>query len=234
MLSLKDITAYYGHIKALDEISMEITKGQVTALLGANGAGKTTILKVISGLLKPTSGEMNFENKDISNLNPEQMVAGGVVQVPEGRRIFPRMTVTENLTIGAYSLSNKQNLTDKYHKVYHYFPVLRERSEQLAGTLSGGEQQMLALGRALMSEPKVLMLDEPSLGLAPKIVETIFNIIEEINREGVTVLLVEQNAFKALQIADYGYILETGNMRLEGTGEDLWRNPQVKEAYLGT
>lgn len=234
MLKLENVDAYYGYIHALKGVTLEIKQGNIVTLLGANGAGKTTILKAISGLLKPRNGRIEFLGQEITNLSPEKIVANGIVQSPEGRQIFPDLTVTENLQVGAYTRKDRKNLSHSFDKVYSYFPILKERHKQIAGTLSGGEQQMLAMGRALMAKPKVLLLDEPSLGLAPLIVKNIFSIIQEINSEGTTVFLVEQNANQALSISHYAYILETGKVIHEGIAKDLKNDPKVKQAYLGS
>lgn len=232
MLKINNIEAYYGFIHALKNFSINVEEGKIVTLLGANGAGKTSTLKVISGLLRPKQGSITFCGENLLNYTPEKIVSKGVIQSPEGRQIFPFLTVEENLKTGAYTIKNKEiNIT--LDKIYNYFPRLKERKKQYAGTLSGGEQQMLAIGRALMAKPKLLLLDEPSLGLAPLIVKDIFKIIKEINKEDTTILLVEQNAYQALSIADYGYILETGKVVIEGTSEELLENSDIKKAYLG-
>jgi branched-chain amino acid transport system ATP-binding protein len=222
----------YGSIRALKGIDFLVREGEIVSLIGANGAGKTTTVKTISGLLPVTSGSIQLLGKSIAGANPREIVAAGVSHCPEGRQIFPRMTVLENLELGAYT-RRKQTLSSDYDRIYSYFPVLQERRSQLAGTLSGGEQQMLAMGRALMSRPRLLLLDEPSLGLAPLLVARIFQIIQTINQQGVTVLLIEQNAFQALQIAHRGYVLETGHVNLSGPAQELLVNEHVKKAYLG-
>jgi len=232
LLKLTAINAFYGYIQALKNISIEIPAGKIITLLGSNGAGKTSTLKVISGLLKPREGTVEFAGQNLLNLSAEQIVALGVVQSPEGRQIFPELSVNENLLVGAYTRKDKE-VPQTLEKVYNYFPKLAERRKQIAGTLSGGEQQMLAIGRALMAKPKLLLLDEPSLGLAPMLVKDIFKIIKDINREGTTILLVEQNAFQALSIADYAYILETGRVVLSGTAQELKNDENVRKAYLG-
>ncbi|MTI70717.1 MAG: ABC transporter ATP-binding protein [Firmicutes bacterium] len=232
MLKLKDVSAFYGYIHALKNISIEVKEGTIVTLLGANGAGKTSTLKTISGMLKPKKGTIEFQGRDISKKRPEDIVSLGIVQSPEGRQVFPELTVLENLKVGAYTRKDK-NIKNTLIKIYDYFPILKERKNQMAGTLSGGEQQMLAIGRALMAKPKLLLLDEPSLGLAPLIVNNIFKIIEEIKKEGTTILLVEQNAYKALAIADYAYILETGKVVLQGNAKELKSDSKVKSAYLG-
>ncbi len=245
MLELKNIHTFYGPIEALRGIDIEVKHSEIVCLIGNNGAGKSTILMTISGILKPQSGDILFEGKSIKGISPHNIVEMGISQVPEGRRIFPKLTVKENLEMGAYSAvsskfsvliklkTNNQQLKTQFEKAFELFPVLKERQKQLGGTLSGGEQQMLAIGRALMSNPKLLLLDEPSLGLAPIIVAKIFKTIKEINREGITVLLVEQNARAALKLSNRGYVLENGRVALEGNGEELLNNEQVKKAYLG-
>ena len=231
MLKIENLSVSYGGIKAVRNVSFKVEKGSICTLIGANGAGKSTILKTISGLLKPSEGEIYLNNQDITSLTPDQIVAKGVTLVPEGRRVFPDMTVAENLAIGAYL--RKDDTMQDLNRVYDLFPRLKERSWQLAGTLSGGEQQMLAVGRSLMSHPELIMMDEPSLGLAPLVVKGIFDIIKEINKQGVTVLLIEQNANMALHTADYAYVLETGSVSLSGKGDELLNNPDIKKAYLG-
>ena len=232
ILSVKDLQVNYGGIEAVKGISFDVPAGDIVTLIGANGAGKSTTLKAIAGLVKPHSGSIVFEGTNITGKDSSDIVAKGVTLVPEGRRVFSNMTVLENIRIGAYL--RKDNLDADIAWVYDLFPRLKERAWQLAGTLSGGEQQMLAVARALMSRPKVLMMDEPSLGLAPLVVKGIFDIIREINRQGVTVLLIEQNANMALKTADYAYVLETGRIGLSGTGAELLANEDVKKAYLGT
>ncbi len=231
ILEIKDLSVNFGGIKAVNDISFYVEKGKIITLIGANGAGKSTILRSIAGTVKPKNGEIIFENENILGLSPDKIVSRGVTLVPEGRKVFPNLTVLENLKIGAYL--RKDNLSDDIEYIYSLFPRLKERHWQLAGTLSGGEQQMLAVGRALMARPKLIMMDEPSLGLAPLVVKDIFNIIKTINESGITVLLIEQNANMALKIADYGFVIETGNITLSGTGEELLSNESVKEAYLG-
>lgn len=235
MLKLVDVHTFYGPIEALKDINIEVKQEEIVCLIGSNGAGKSTTLMTISGILKPLSGDILFEGKSIKGISPHRIVEMGISQVPEGRRIFPKLTVKENLEMGAYSVVSSKNkqLTTQLEKVFELFPVFKERHKQLGGTLSGGEQQMLAIGRALMSSPKLLLLDEPSLGLAPIIVSKIFKTIKEVNREGVTVLLVEQNARAALKLSDRGYVLENGRVALEGKGEELLKNEEVKKAYLG-
>jgi branched-chain amino acid transport system ATP-binding protein len=233
MLSLTDIHTYYGSIHALKGVSLTVNQGEIVTLIGANGAGKTTTLMSISGVAQLKQGRVDFQGQDISRLATDKIVALGITQVPEGRMIFPRLTVRENLLMGAYLRRDKAGVKADEDKAYELFPKLKERMKQPGGTLSGGEQQMLAIGRALMARPKVLLLDEPSLGLAPIVVENIFAIIRRINAEGVTILLVEQNAQMALQIAHRGYVLETGTVSLEGSAKDLLENPKVRSAYLG-
>lgn len=233
MLKLNHVNAYYGYVHALKDITLTVPKGKIVTLLGANGAGKTSILKAISGILEVRNGGIEFESANITSVRPENIVAKGIVQSPEGRQIFPELSVYENLMIGAYTRKDKKDIPKTLETVFRYFPILKEREKQTAGTLSGGEQQMLAIGRALMANPKLLLLDEPSLGLAPLIVKDIFHIIEEINKSGTTILLVEQNAYQALAIADYGYILETGNIVHSGDANELRNDEKVKQAYLG-
>lgn len=233
MLQVEDINVYYGAIHALKNVSFEVKRGEIVSLIGANGAGKTTIMHTLSGLLKAESGSIRLENKEIVGVPAEKIVSKGLVQVPEGRRVFARMSVYENLLMGAYLRKNKKEIQDDIEKMYERFPRLKERSKQLAGTMSGGEQQMLAIARALMTEPKLLLMDEPSMGLAPILVDEIFHIITEINKQGMTVLLVEQNANKALAIADRAYVLETGNIVMTGTGQELLNDDRVRQAYLG-
>ena len=233
MLEVKDINVYYGLIHALRDVSFEVNEGEVVALIGANGAGKTTTLHTITGLLPSKGGTVTFEGKDITKKPGHEIVRLGMSHVPEGRRVFAGLTVRENLRMGAYTRP-KSEIDASMAEVYKRFPRLEERKNQAAGTLSGGEQQMLAVARALMSRPKIIMMDEPSLGLAPLVVKGIFEIIQEINKQGVTVLLIEQNANMALKIADLGYVLETGRITLTGSGRDLLKNEDVKKAYLGT
>ena len=234
MLELKNLTVSYGAISALQEISLAVAAGSIVTLIGSNGAGKTTTLKAISGLLKPKSGEIVYAGKNISGWPPHEIVKAGLSHVPEGRMIFANLTVLENLQMGAYHVRDQKKIRHELEFVFATFPRLKEREQQIAGTLSGGEQQMLAIGRALMSQPKFLMLDEPSLGLAPLLVKTIFETIVEINRErGLTILLVEQNANRALEISHFGYVLETGKITLQGESASLRQNPQVRSAYLG-
>ena len=232
MLKIDGLKVSYGGIEAVKGITFEVPERKIVTLIGANGAGKSTTLRTIAGLVKPAKGRIHLQGEDITGLTPDKIVAKGVTLVPEGRRVFPDLTVLENLKIGAYL--RKDDLSDDLNWVYELFPRLKERSWQAAGTLSGGEQQMLAVGRALMSRPKIIMMDEPSLGLAPIVVKGIFDIIKEINRMGVTVLLIEQNANMALRIADIGYVLETGKITTTGPGKQLLHHPAIKAAYLGT
>ena len=234
LLELRNVSTYYGNIRTLKDISLQVEAGQIVTLIGANGAGKTTTLRTISGLLRPRSGEIIFDGTPIHLIPAHQIVHLGLTQAPEGRQIFPTLTVQENLNMGAYSLgSNRASIEANRARVYDLFPRLAGRKKQLGGTLSGGEQQMLSIGRALMASPKLLMLDEPSLGLAPLLVKAIFETIQTINEQGVTVLLVEQNARAALRLADYGYVLETGTIALEGPTAELLKSPRVRQAYLG-
>lgn len=232
MLKIEDLRVSYGGIEAVKGISLEVPEGSIVTLIGANGAGKSTTLRAISGLVKPRSGRILYLGEDITGTATEQVVAKGITLVPEGRRVFPDLSVYENLKIGAY-LRKGADLADDYNWIYDLFPRLKERSWQMAGTLSGGEQQMLAVGRALMSHPKLMMMDEPSLGLAPLVVQGIFDIIKEVNKRGVTILLIEQNANLALRAANFGYVLETGTIKMSGTGQELLANEDVKAAYLG-
>ena len=233
MLKIEDINVYYGVIHALKGVSLEINEGEIVTLIGANGAGKSTLLKTISGLLKPKNGNILFEGQSISGKVAQSIVKQGLSHVPEGRRVFANMSVEENLELGAYLRKDKQGIKEDFEKVYNLFPRLLERRKQLSGTLSGGEQQMLAMGRALMARPKLLLLDEPSMGLAPLLVKTIFRIIEEINQSGTTILLVEQNANMALSIADRAYVIETGKIVISGSSEELNQSDQIRMAYLG-
>ena len=233
MLKVNDLVVSYGGIEALKGISQEVPDGKIVTLIGANGAGKSTLLRSIIGLVKPDSGSVTYGDKQLIGLNSQQIVENGITLVPEGRRVFPNLTVLENLQIGAYLRSDKEGIEKDIRWIYDLFPRLEERSWQMAGTLSGGEQQMLAVGRALMCRPKVLMMDEPSLGLAPLIIKDIFNIIQEINRQGMTILLIEQNANMALKVADIAYVLETGRITMTGSGRELLENPEIKAAYLG-
>ena len=232
MLEVSDLHVYYGEIHALKGISFQVGQGEIVTLLGNNGAGKTTTLRTLSGLLAPRTGDVRFEGKSLVGVPPHDVVLRGITHVPEGRRIFNRLSVVENLEMGAYTRGDSAIAQDMEH-VFTIFPRLRERRKQVAGTLSGGEQQMLAIGRALMAKPRLLLLDEPSMGLAPVLVEQIFETVQAINRQGVTILLVEQNAAMALSIAERGYVLETGRLPLEGRARELADNPEVRRAYLG-
>jgi branched-chain amino acid transport system ATP-binding protein len=233
LLEVERIDVFYGRVQALRGESMQVDKGEVVALIGSNGAGKTTTLRTISGLQHPVRGTIKFDGKDITRAEPQDIVNLGICQSPEGRRLFTRMTVLDNLRMGAYTRRNQAEIKKDMDRVFELFPRLKERLNQVAGTLSGGEQQMCAMGRALMAKPKLLMLDEPSLGLAPILVETIFQIVREINAQGTPVLLVEQNATKALEVAHRGYVLETGNIVQSGTGKELLASEDVQKAYLG-
>jgi branched-chain amino acid transport system ATP-binding protein len=233
MLKVEDLTVHYGVIEAIKGISFEINEGEVVALIGSNGAGKTTTLHAISGLLKPTRGKITFEGTDITNIPANKIVSLGLAQVPEGRRVFAEQTVMENLELGAYTRKDPEGVKKDIDMVFTRFPILRERKDQISGTLSGGEQQMLAMGRALMAKPKLLLLDEPSMGLAPLLVKEIFSIIKDISDAGTTVLLVEQNAKMALNIADRAYVLETGKVTMTGTGKELANSDEIRKAYLG-
>lgn len=233
MLTIKDLEVYYGVIQAIKGISFEVNEGEVIALIGANGAGKTTTLQTITGMLQAKSGSVMFEGTDITKVPGHKIVSMGMAHVPEGRRVFAELSVLENLKLGAYTRKDKTEIAESLAKVYKSFPRLEERKSQLAGTLSGGEQQMLAMGRALMSKPRIILMDEPSMGLSPIFVEEIFNIIKEISASGTTVLLVEQNAKKALSIADRAYVLETGKIVLSGNANDLMNDESIKKAYLG-
>ena len=234
MLKINDLHVSYGGIKALRGISLEVPEGKIVTLIGSNGAGKSTTLRAISGLVPATQGSITYNDKELLGMPINKIIEEGIVMVPEGRRVFPDMTVLENLKIGAYLRKDKAQIQEDIKWVYSLFPRLEERNWQMAGTLSGGEQQMLAVGRALLSRPKVLMMDEPSLGLAPLIVRDIFSIIKEINKQGMTILLIEQNANMALHVADVGYVLETGNITLTGPGKELLRDENVRKAYLGS
>lgn len=233
MLNVANLNVSYGAIHALKGVSFDLQEGEIVALIGANGAGKSTTLNTISGILRPDSGKVFYNNDDFTQTTPSQIVQHGVVQVPEGRKIFSRMSVRENLEMGAYALKDKDQIRTLMAKVFEVFPRLQERQRQMGGTLSGGEQQMLAMGRGLMSNPRLLLLDEPSMGLAPILVEQIFEVIQDINQQGVSILLVEQNAHMALSIADRAYVLETGKVVLSGQAETLMSDPMVKAAYLG-
>ncbi|MDT2596565.1 ABC transporter ATP-binding protein [Enterococcus dongliensis] len=232
MLKIENLSVHYGMIQAVKDVSFEVKEGEIVSLIGANGAGKTTILRTISGLNHPSKGTITFEGTQIQKKAPRKIVAQGISQVPEGRHVFSGLTVLENLEMGAY-LRKDSEMQKDYEHIYEKFPILKERLNQDASTLSGGEQQMLAMGRALMSKPRLLLLDEPSMGLAPIFIQEIFNIIQEIQKQGTTVLLIEQNAKMALSIADRGYVLETGKVVLSGTGQELLESEEVKKAYLG-
>ena len=233
MLELRDIHTYYGQIRAVQGISITVNDGEMVCLIGANGAGKSTTLMTVSGIYTPVQGSVHFDGEDITRTSAEDRVTLGISQVPEGRLVFPDLSVLENLELGAYSRTDKQGIRADLDKIFQSFPVLQERRRQRGGSLSGGEQQMLAIGRALMSQPRLLLLDEPSLGLAPLIVKRIFEIIEQINNEGTTILLVEQNAQLALQTTDRGYVMETGEIAMEGASADLLADERVRQAYLG-
>ncbi len=233
LLEVVDIHTYYGNIHALNGISLKIEKGEIVTLIGANGAGKTTILRTITGLLKPRQGQVLLEGEDISKLKPHQIVYHGIAMIPEGRGVFARLSVAENLDMGAYIRKNKEQVSADRERVFTLFPRLKERRRQIAGTLSGGEQQMLATARALMAHPRILLMDEPSMGLAPVLVDAIFETIQQINNEGTTILLVEQNALMALSVASRGYVLQTGEIVLHDTTANLKENPMVQKAYLG-
>lgn len=233
MLEVKDLEVYYGVIQAIKGVSFHVEKGEVIALIGANGAGKTTILHTVTGLISPKKGSVIFEGKDITKVPAHKIVSIGMAHVPEGRRVFAELSVYENLKMGAYTRTDKAEIEDSLKNVYKRFPRLEERKNQMAGTLSGGEQQMLAMGRALMSKPGIILMDEPSMGLSPILVNEIFDIIRSVSESGTTVLLVEQNAKKALSIADRAYVLETGNITLEGNAKDLLEDDSIKKAYLG-
>ncbi len=233
MLKLENVEVSYGAVHAIHEASMEVRDGEIVSLIGANGAGKTTILRTITGLKKADSGSITYQDVELLKAEPSKIITFGMAHVPEGRHVFPRMTVEENLQMGGYTKKNQENLQEILKEVYEKFPRLKERRKQLAGTLSGGEQQMLAVGRALMGSPSIILMDEPSMGLSPLLVKEIFHIIKEVHEQGITVLLVEQNAKMALAIADRAYVLETGKITLSGTGRELLNNEKVKKAYLG-
>ena len=233
MLRVENVSAGYGSLQVLWDVSLEVKEGEVVTIIGSNGAGKTTVANVIAGLLKPLSGSVFFDGEEITALPANERVRLGIALVPEGREVFPKMTVLDNLLLGAYTVRDKREIEERLARVYDIFPKLKEREKQLAGTLSGGEQQMLAIARGLMANPKLLILDEPSLGLAPIVVIKVFEIIERLNREGVTILLSAQNVYRALEIASRAYVLESGRITLSGKGRELLENPYVKEAYLG-
>jgi len=233
MLEIENVHAYYGNIHALKGVSLTVDKGEIVTLIGANGAGKSTTLKTTSGLLRPRQGFIRLDGEDLTRYPPHEIVAKGVVQVPEGRRVFGRLTVTENLEMGAFSCADSQLISANMERVFTLFPRLKERRKQIAGTLSGGEQQMLATGRALMANPRVLLMDEPSMGLAPVLVDNIFDTIRQLHASGTTILLVEQNARMALQVASRGYVLQTGSVVLSDSAENLRKNEMVRKAYLG-
>ncbi|WP_273710224.1 ABC transporter ATP-binding protein [Leuconostoc mesenteroides] len=233
LLTVENLNVSYGAIKAVQDVNFVVNNNEIVSLIGANGAGETTILCTISGLEKPTKGRILFENQNILTMNSERIVSSGVAQVPEGRRVFSGMTVQENLQLGAFTRGKGINLKDEYALIYDQFPILKERRNQDAATLSGGEQQMLAMGRALMAKPKLLLLDEPSMGLAPLFIEKVFDIIKNVNAQGMTVLVIEQNANQALKIADRGYVLESGKITMTGTGAELLASDDVRKAYLG-
>jgi branched-chain amino acid transport system ATP-binding protein len=236
MLELKEVNAFYGSIQALKAINIKVNEGDIVTIIGANGAGKSTLLKAISGIIGSKNGAIRYHGTDVTHFSPDKIVSMGILQVPEGRQIFSHMTVIDNLRLGAYLYQRRKHKKENaanLERIYGLFPVLKARMTQLAGTLSGGEQQMLAIGRALMSRPKLLLLDEPSMGLAPLVVHDIFNVTRQLNKEGTTILLIEQNAKAALQIAAYGYVLETGSIVLEGPAQQLLKDPKVQHAYLG-
>jgi branched-chain amino acid transport system ATP-binding protein len=233
MLSVEGLNVFYGLAQALWDVSLQVNRGEIVSIIGSNGAGKSTTLKTIAGLLRPKSGSIKFDGSELSRTPPHKIIEKGIALVPEGRWLFPVMTVQENLELGAYTKEARRHLRDIFEEVFNLFPILKERRKQLAGTLSGGEQQMLAIARALMSRPKLLMLDEPSLGLAPSIVRKVFEVIERINEGGVAILLVEQNVHHALNISDRGYVLENGRIALSGRSDELLENEHVKKAYLG-
>jgi branched-chain amino acid transport system ATP-binding protein len=233
VLTVSDLHLRYGKVNALRGISLRVNEGEIVALIGANGAGKTTTLKAISGVIRPFAGQIRFDGGDVTRASPRDILQAGIAHCPEGRRIFPQLTVRDNLELGAYLRSDAAEVAGDMDRLFGRFPILAERSEQIAGTLSGGEQQMLAISRALMSRPKLILFDEPSLGLAPQLVEQIFEIVAEIRKEGLTVVMVEQNAFAALELCDRAYVLETGTIALEGPGRELLKNPKVQAVYLG-
>ncbi len=234
LLEIRNLTVSYGAVQALWGVSLSVDEGSIVALVGANGAGKSTLLKAVSGMKRPGSGSIFFAGKDLLGLKPEAVVNAGISLVPEGRRLFGRLTVQENLELGAYVSRARPFLQESLNKVYDLFPILKNRHGQIAGSLSGGEQQMLAIGRSMMSKPEILMLDEPSLGLSPLVVNAMFELIEELNRKGTTILLVEQNIYQALKVSHHAYVMKTGEIALEGPGEQLLADPEVQNAYLGT
>ena len=233
MLEIEGLVCLYGKVRAVDELSLRVKKGELVSLIGANGTGKTTTLRAISGLLRPAAGRIVFQGEEIQNASARSILSRGIAHCPEGRHIFPYLSVQENLDMGAYLRRDVEGVAGDLRKIFDRFPVLEERRRKMAGTLSGGEQQMLAIGRTLMSGPKLILFDEPSLGLAPNLVETTFDIIREIRDQGVTVLMVEQNAYAVLEMADRAYLLESGKVALEGTGQELLNNPHIKDIYLG-
>ncbi len=234
MLHLSNVSVHYGPFRALENINLTVEEGELVVLLGANGAGKSTIFRTISGLSKPSSGSIHFLDQNVGGYSPDRLVQEGIVQCPEGRKLFPQMSVQENLILGGYVLRRKKNeVKNLLESIYELFPILKEKKDLPAGSLSGGQQQMLAIGRALMSKPKLILLDEPSIGLAPLIVEQVFNVIQEINRNGTTVLLAEQNANAALKIANRGYVIENGKITLSGTSQELFENDDIRKAYIG-
>lgn len=233
MLQVKDLSISYGAIQAVRHVDFEVKKGEIVTLIGANGAGKSTILKTISGIVKPQSGSIEYQNESLVGKKAPQIVAAGVSQVPEGRHVFPAMTVMENLQLGSYLQKDRSQIEARLQEIYQMFPILKERQHQDAATLSGGEQQMLVMARAMMANPELLLLDEPSMGLAPIYIQKVFDIIQKINAQGTTILLIEQNAHQALSIADRGYVIALGEIQLTGSGEKLLNDPQVKRAYLG-
>lgn len=233
MLQIKGLNTYYGAIHALKDINLQVNEGEIVSLIGSNGAGKTTLVNTLSGLLKPKSGKIIFENKEIQNVEPHKILKMGISLSPEGREVFPGLTVDENLMLGAFTIKNKSYIKESFENVYDLFPRLLERKTSYAGNLSGGEQQMLAIGRSLMSRPKLLLLDEPSLGLAPNIVEQIFDLIVKISNSGITIMLIEQNAFMALKVSDRAYVLENGRVSLDGPADDIINNNEIRKLYLG-
>ncbi len=233
MLKLQGISCAYGKVQVLRDVSITVKQGSVVSIIGSNGAGKSTVLQMISGLLHPNKGTISYKDEDISQAKPEEIVRKGIIQIPEGRMVFPEFTVRENLMMGAYSRTDKKEIRRDIEKMFDSFPILRSREKQLAATMSGGEQQMLAIARGLMGRPGILMLDEPSLGLAPVIIDTVFSFLRELKEQGTTILLVEQNAMMALELSDYAYVLETGSISFEGSGSELLENDEVQNLYLG-